>query len=139
MNSERRNRSWRLIAVALLSFTWIAFVARADEAPASTAEATEQAQAMEFGIFFGGMASQYDLCVSKGFLPKGDRSAEDIAASVIEKMRQTNQGADQTAYVRKGWDFMKQQLAGRSASFTQERCTGVAAEWKKMLVTMHAN
>ncbi len=37
----------------------------ADDVPAPGAIGTEQAQAREFGIFFGGMASQYDLCVKK--------------------------------------------------------------------------
>jgi hypothetical protein len=36
----------------------------ADDVPAS-ASSTEQAQARQFGIYFGGMASQYDLCVKK--------------------------------------------------------------------------
>ena len=45
-------------------------VAYADDIPESVASNTEQAEARQFGIYFGGMASQYDLCVKKGLLPK---------------------------------------------------------------------
>jgi hypothetical protein len=70
----------------------------ADDVPAS-ASSTEQAQARQFGIYFGGMASQYDLCVKKGFLPKGDQSAEQTAKAILEKMRQFDKETDQSAFV----------------------------------------
>src|SRR5580658_3396749 len=59
-------------------------VVYADDAPASAASTSEQAQARQFGIYFGGMASQYDLCVKKGFLVKGNQSAEEAAKSILE-------------------------------------------------------
>src|SRR6202030_1961195 len=81
--------------------------AHADEVPTSAALSTQQGQARQFGIFYGGTASQYDLCVKKGFLAKGDQSAEEIAKSFMEKTWATNQGADQSAYVQDGWNTMK--------------------------------
>jgi len=126
---------WGLAALA-------AGAACADEAPAAAVASTEQAQAqaqaqaMEFGIFFGGMASQYDLCVNKGFLPKGDQSAEAIAASIIAKMREVNKGSDQSSYVQQGWDVMKQEILKRASDYTREKCSWVGAEWQTMVKRM---
>lgn len=108
----------------------------AAEAPSTAGASTEQAQAMEFGIFFGGMASQYDLCVQKGFLAKGDQSAEAIAAAIIAKMRELNKASDQTSYVQQGWDVMKQEIAKHASDYTREKCAWVSVEWQKMVHTM---
>jgi hypothetical protein len=107
----------------------------ADDVPAS-ASRTEQAQARQFGIYFGGMASQYDLCVKKGFLPKGDQSAEQMARSILEKMRQFDTGSDQSAFVQDGWDAIKLEIAKHESEYTQEKCSWVATEWAKMVATM---
>jgi len=72
----------------------------ANDAPEPTTNTPAQAQARQFGIFFGGTASAYDLCVKKGFLPKGNQSAEEIAKSFLEKTWTTNQGTDQSVYVQ---------------------------------------
>src|SRR5580700_7247824 len=82
----------------------------ADDVPATAAASTEQAQARQFGIYFGGMASQYDLCVKKGLLAKGDQSAEQIAKAILEKMRQFDKGTDQSAFVQEGWDAIKLEI-----------------------------
>ena len=92
--------------------------------------------AKQFGIYFGGIASQYDLCVKKGFLPKGDQSAEQVARSILEKMRQFDTGSDQSAFVREGWDAIKLEIAKHESEFTQEKCSWVATEWAKMVATM---
>lgn len=110
--------------------------ASADDAPAAAAASTEQAQAMEFGIFFGGMASQYDLCVNKGLLPKGNQSAEAIAASIIAKMHELNKGTDQSSYVQQGWDVIKQEITKHAPDYTREKCSWVGAEWQKMVNRM---
>ena len=107
----------------------------ADDVPAS-ASRTEQAQARQFGIYFGGMASQYDLCAKKGFLPKGDQSAEQMARSILEKMRQFDKGPDQSAFVQEGWDAIKLEIAKHESEYTQEKCSWVATEWAKMIATM---
>jgi len=100
--------------------------AYADDVPSAAALAQEQAQAREFGIFFGGMATQYDLCAKKGFLPKSDRPAEETAKSILEKMRQFTPGPDQSAFVQEGWDYMKVFAAQHASDYTQEKCAGVA-------------
>jgi hypothetical protein len=110
-------------------------VTYADDVPASAASSTEQAQARQFGIYSGGMASRYDL-VKKGFLPKGSQSAEDVAKSILEKMRQFNKGTDQTAFVQEGWDAIKQEIAKHESDYTREKCSSVADEWARMVATM---
>ena len=68
-----------MVILALAGLT--SGIACADEASMSVTLNTEQAQARQLGIFFGGTASQYELCVKKGFLTRGSQSAEEIAAS----------------------------------------------------------
>jgi hypothetical protein len=107
----------------------------ANDAPGPTTNTSEQAQARQFGIFFGGTATQYDLCVKKGFLPKGDHSAEEIAKSFMEKTW-TNQGADQSAYVMDGWNMMKKEISENESFYTQEKCVSVGKQWTKLLAGM---
>jgi len=112
--------------------------AYADDAPSAT-QSTLQGQARQFGIFYGGTASQYDLCVKKGFLPKGDQSAEDMAKSMLEKvLRASNIGPDLSVYVQDGWDTMKQEVAQHESFYTQERCSGVGREGAKMIAVLRA-
>jgi hypothetical protein len=122
------------IVLGLIPLTGAA--AYADDVPASAASTTEEAQARQFGIYFGGMASQYDLCVKKGLLPKGDQSAEQMAKSILEKMRQFSKGTDQSTYVQEGWDAIKPEIAKHESEYTQEKCSWVAKEWGKMVATM---
>src|SRR5579863_7217986 len=42
-----------------------------------------QMEALQFGEYFGGAASMYDICVNKGLLPKGTTSAEQQAEAYI--------------------------------------------------------
>src|SRR5579863_220627 len=99
--------------------------------PATTTSA--QAQARQFGIFFGGTASQYDLCVKKGFLPKGNQSAEEIAKAFLEKTWASNQGTDQSVYVQDGWNKMKKEISENESFYTQQRCAAVGKQWTKLL------
>jgi hypothetical protein len=114
----------------------IGSTAFADEPQAPATLNNEQAQARQLGIYFGGMASQHDLCVKKGFLAKGDQSAEEIAKSVLEKVRTLSKGADQSAYVQDGWDMMKKEISEHESFYTQEKCSSVGKQWTKMLATM---
>jgi hypothetical protein len=82
------------------------------------------------------MASQYDVCVKRGFLVKGNQSAEEVAKSILEKMRQFDKGPDQSAFVLEGWNAIKQEIAKHESEFTQEQCSWVANEWAKMAATM---
>ena len=82
------------------------------------------------------MASQYDLCVKKGLLAKGDQSAEEAGKSILEKMRQFNKGTDESAFVQEGWDAIKQEIAKHESEYTPEKCSWVAKEWGKIAATM---
>ena len=108
----------------------------ANDAPGPTTNTSAQAQARQFGIFFGGTASQYDLCVKKGFLPKGNQSAEEIAKSFLEKTWATHQGTDEAVYVQDGWNRMKKEISENESFYTQERCASVGKQWTKLLMEM---
>jgi hypothetical protein len=94
---------------------------------------------MEFGIFFGGTATQYDVCVDRDLLPKGKRSAKDEADSILAMMEQHNHDPEGTVNARKGWELAKQQMDQHRVDFTQERCNAVAAQWRKFLTMMRPN
>ena len=108
----------------------------ANDAPEPTTNTPAQAQARQFGIFFGGTASQYDLCVKKGFLPKGNQSAEEIAKLFLEKTWTTNQGTDQSVYVQDGWNTMKKEISENESFYTQEKCASAGKQWTKLLALM---
>jgi len=133
---RRRSGSMKQVTIILGLVALNGAAAYADDVPASATTTTEQAQARQFGIYFGGMASQYDLCVKKGLLAKGDQSAEEVAKSILEKMRQFNKGTDQSAFVQEGWDAIKPEVAKHESEYTQEKCSWVANEWAKMVATM---
>jgi hypothetical protein len=123
-----------LVGFALIALTRIVCA----DAPAPTSITQKQAEARQFGIFLGGTASQYDLCVKKGFLPKGGQSAEDFAKATIENMRTHPTGPDQTAYIQEGWDTIKKEITDHESFFTQEKCNWVAKEWAKITRTVTA-
>jgi opacity protein-like surface antigen len=108
----------------------------ADDTQVPATLSNEQAQARQLGIYFGGMASQYDLCVRKGFLAKGDQSAEQIAKSALEKVRSLGKGPDQSAYVQDGWDTMKKEISEHESFYTKEKCASVGKEWAKMVANL---
>jgi hypothetical protein len=87
-------------------------------------------------MFFGGTASQFDLCVKKGFLPPGKQSAEDIAKAALERIRAANTGTDHSAFVQEGWDYMKKEITDNESFYTQARCAGVGREWAKLMANL---
>src|SRR6202035_6010489 len=107
--------------------------ANAQKAPVTATASQEQGQSRQFGILVGGTASGYDLCVKKGFLPKSDPSAEETAKSILENVRTSNTGPDQSAYMQEGWDMMKKEISENESFYTQEKCAGVGKEWAKIL------
>ena len=109
--------------------------ANAQNAPATATSTPEQGQARQFGILVGGTASQYDLCVKKGFLANSDQSAEETAKSFFEKMPATG-APDQSAFVQEGWDMMKKEVSAHESFYTQQKCAGVGKEWAKIIATM---
>ena len=137
MATENRKSSGmnKLLAVFVLMVPAVGPV-HANDAPGPTTNTSEQAQARQFGIFFGGTASQYDLCVKKGFLPKGNQSAEEIAKLFLEKTWTTNQGTDQSVYVQDGWNKMKKEISENESFYTQEMCAPVGKQWAKLLEVM---
>jgi hypothetical protein len=126
----------RLLAAVLIVAAGT--VAHASDTPATGALSSEQAQARQLGIFVGGTATQYDLCVKKGFLPKGDQSAEQTAKSIFEKMRESRVGPDQSAYVQEGWNMMKKEILEHEEFFSKEKCSWAGKEWAKIVATMGA-
>jgi hypothetical protein len=113
--------------------------AYADETQVPATLSNEQAQARQLGIYFGGTATQFDLCVKKGFLAKGGQSAEETAKTVLEKVRALSKGPDQSAYVQDGWDMMKKEISEHESFYTREKCAAVGKEWAKILATMAKN
>jgi hypothetical protein len=113
-----------------------AVAVRANDMPATDTLTPEQAQARQFGIFFGGTASQYDLCAKKGFVPKGDPSAEVTAKAFLDKTWSTERGADKAAYVQDGWDTMKKEISENESFYTQDKCVAVGKQWTKLVAEM---
>jgi hypothetical protein len=107
--------------------------ANAQNAPATATQA--QGQARQLGMLVGGTATQYDLCVKKGFLANSDQSAEETAKSFFEKMPATG-APDQSAFVQEGWDMMKKEVSAHESFYTQQKCAGVGKEWAKIMATM---
>jgi hypothetical protein len=107
--------------------------ANAQNAPATATQA--QGQARQLGMLVGGTATQYDLCVKKGFLATSAQSAEETAKSFFERMPAIG-GPDQSAYVQEGWDMMKKEVSAHESFYTQQKCTGVGKEWAKIVATM---
>jgi ABC-type sugar transport system substrate-binding protein len=121
----------QLLSLGLI--LWVS-AANAQNAPATATATQDQGQARQFGILVGGTATQHDLCVKKGFLAKSDQSAEETAKSIFDKMH-TIGGPDQSAYIQDGWDMIKKEISAHESFYTQEKCTGVAKEWAKIVAT----
>ena len=126
-------KRWLIIfALSVAAGGWV----HADDAPLPVTSTPEQAQARQFGIYFGGTATQYDLCVKKGFLAKGDQSAEETAQSFLEKTWETSHAAGQSAYVQDGWNTIKKEIAANESFYTKEKCAAVGKEWAKLMAEM---
>jgi hypothetical protein len=100
---------------------------------------------VQYGAFVGGTASQYDLCASKGHLPKGQSPkrhapkiapAEPIARKILGELKQPNGGADFSSFAFEGWDMAKRDLALHAAEYTREKCASVAAAWAALLANV---
>jgi hypothetical protein len=138
MRMATANYRWRGMKKLLAVFTLMVTaggVLHANDTPERTTNSPSQAQARQFGIYFGGTASQYDLCVKKGFLPKGNQSAEEIAKAFLEKTL-TNQDTDQSVYVEDGWKMMKKEISENESFYTREKCASVGKQWAKLLEAM---
>jgi hypothetical protein len=123
----------RIIGSIVLGALTMGAAAHADEAALTVPLSPEQAQARQLGIFLGGAATSYDLCVRKGFLPKDTQVAEEVAKSILEKMRALSRGPDQSVYVQDGWDMMKKEVSENESFYTREKCAFVGKEWAKII------
>jgi hypothetical protein len=102
----------------------------------ATGPATQaQGEARQLGMLVGGTATEYDLCVRKGFLAKGNQSAEETAKAFFEQMRSSGR-ADQSSYVQEGWDMISKEISAHESFYNQEKCVGVGKEWAKITATM---
>jgi hypothetical protein len=117
----------------LVSIAFILYFAGASAQETTVTQA--QGQARQLGMLVGGTATQYDLCVKKGFIPKGEQSAEETAKAFFEKSR-ANGGPDVSAYVQEGWDTIAKEISAHESFYTQEKCVGVNKEWAKITATM---
>jgi hypothetical protein len=138
MRMATANYQWHRMKELLAVFTLVVpagGVLHANDAQEPTTNSQSQAQARQFGIFLGGTASQYDLCVKKGFLPKGNQSAEEIARAFLEKTWASH-GADQSVFVQDGWNMMKKEISENESFYTQARCASVGKQWTKLLEVM---
>ena len=99
---------------------------------------SDPAQAREFGIFFGSAASQFDLCVQRGYIASGPRSAENTANSVLETMQQFNNDPEGIRNAREGWLSVKQSISAHPPELSQAYCDAVAQQWAKYAAMMQA-
>lgn len=93
----------------------------------------QAAQARQFGILIGGAASQYDLCVRRGFAPRSNPSAEEMLEAFLKASAEYNHDTEGVARAREGWQLMKQEIAKRTATYDRERCDVVIATWHRIL------
>lgn len=105
----------------------------ADVVPEGHPPEVQAVQAKQFGMFLGAAASQYDLCVAKGFAPKSTPSAEEMAESFLKVVEQRTQDPESATKAREGWQLAKQDLAKRAADYDQGRCNKVVVTWKRLL------
>lgn len=93
-----------------------------------------QMEAMQFGEYFGAAASMYDVCVSKGLIAKGPRSAEQQAEEYIETSEQT---AKFSKYVHLGWTVARQRMLTELApDYYENHCQLLAGQWEKYRVML---
>ncbi|MDD5250669.1 MAG: hypothetical protein PHY45_16955 [Rhodocyclaceae bacterium] len=95
-----------------------------------------QVQAMQFGLLFGGIATQYDKCVEKGYLPAGPQRAEDQADAYLKTAEQFARDAEAAANVQKGWDIAKRKFDAQDAKFWEANCPSIGKLWKRYEVTL---
>ena len=94
----------------------------------------QRAQAHLFGVLFGGVAHQYDLCSAAGFLPRGQQSAEETAKAILAKMANVGDQAESMPDVQNGWSAARGAVdRDRANQMTDERCAAVGKQWNKWM------
>jgi hypothetical protein len=96
-----------------------------------------QMEALQFGEYFGGAASMYDICVSKGLLPKGTTSAEAQAEAYIGAP-ENERFKDSSKFVRQGWRVARTRMDTDIGPnyYDATHCRLVAEQWEKYRVML---
>ncbi|WP_342620826.1 hypothetical protein [Rhodoferax sp. GW822-FHT02A01] len=118
-----------------ISFSLLCCTILAQENPSADQNQQYLAQAASIGVYFGGTASQFDMCVDKGFLPPPKATAESQVNEYLAKPDRGKQELAMEPYFRKGWDMARQQLHEPGFAMTKERCDFIKSQWEKY-VTM---
>ena len=94
----------------------------------------QRGEAQLFGVVFGGVAHQYDMCSAAGFLPRGQQSAEETAKAILAKMATVGDQSESIPDVRKGWNAAQEATDRDKAEIvTSERCAAVGKQWNKWM------
>lgn len=113
------------IVVAVLAFNAAAVRAQADESTG------HNVQALQFGMFFGGAALQYDHCVQLGRITGGPRSAEAMATDYLKNAAQFAGDAKALEDVNKGWFIAREKIAEQDSQYWTRRCDEIDGQWRK--------
>jgi hypothetical protein len=128
-----KNSHWmyRACASGLALFLALPAVAPAAE-PDPNEVKMAQMEALQFGEYFGGAASMYDICVNKGLLPKGARSAEEQAEAYIAAP-ENERFKDSSKFVRQGWRVARTRMDTDIGPnyYDATHCGLLAEQWEK--------
>jgi hypothetical protein len=91
-----------------------------------------QMEALQFGEYFGGAASMYDICVNKGLLPKGATSAEEQAEAYIAAP-ENERFKDSSKFVHQGWRVARTRMDTDIGPnyYDATHCKLLAEQWEK--------
>ena len=127
-------RASTIKVLACISVTFATYQPAIGHAESSQIE-QPHAQAMQLGFFLGGSATQYDLCVAKGYIQPGPQKAEDEVVSYLKASEQFVHDQEGISYVQKGWDIAKQKINEQSPQYWESNCDSIGKQWNKY-VTM---
>lgn len=96
----------------------------------------QHVQAMEMGLFLGGSATQYDVCVAKGYIPPGPKKAEDEVVLYLKASEQFTHDQEGISYVQKGWDIAKQKVREQTPKYWESNCGSIGKQWNKYAVML---
>jgi hypothetical protein len=120
-------------AIRLVSYLSATFILYQPVLGYAESNQTEQqhAQAMQLGIFLGGSATQYDVCVAKGYIPPSPKKAEDDVVSYLKTSEQFTHDQEGIGFVQKGWDIAKQKITEQPPKYWESNCDFIGKQWNK--------
>lgn len=124
-----RPRRGRALLAALAALHLPAGFAEPDDAGRSI-------HALQFGMFFGGSATQYDHCVELGRIEPGPRTAEAMASAYLDNVAPfaTDAAARQDAH--RGWDIARHKIAEQDAQYWARRCPEIDQQWQRYVESL---